>query len=1627
MQQRKGVDLREAKDLLTLNFAAKKKKLVVRYCDDKGCFVVDTGIGNTEKPSIVNPDHPLSDSKYWLNCTVTVNKESCIVEDQQLTYGGEKSEVSKFTYTYEVGGGNVDLDISGCFCDFGKVTIDSNGKTHIFSPIMCNRGKCMDINSDKEADFDGVTIPYCPSLLQSIRSCGGVKLLVPWFKSMASRSNTHFQIITRLIDLLVEKDSMLFVQQNFFRAFSHLLTTVPKSIRSDTVVSSALRSLLRRKTETGREKVSKHSSLLSEIRRYIVNDYPLMTGFGLNEFYCKKFSKLRSAKCLKFQVFLAQVLSQRQVMDDMTSVIDVIGHFAREEGKLSEKKQRALIAFLQLTPSSQPFSEDKNIESNILAVFDKNSGFFSKEFPFEHFFRKNDPSWTTVALKFLFMCIESPKYDHENIDQGLTVALDVVDRFDEEAIDVLNHILFRADKFNWTFQYTGFYKLRSSIILPLLVKALSLSTQRQRCLDYLYLAMKREEFALAISMRVKLEIPGWILYILYLAMFDDQGKERGISAIVQLVPSTVDNMKELYVALLLASKVFSVKFYDVICIFIKEILALSMMNDNTEAWKLLFEIVLFVPTFTKREAQPVEHLDFVSYIQKLSELDCEYLSIEEFGSQERGSWPYAELFMSVIDRLAEVRYVPVNTDKIAGGLLGIILALGGETLVQKYAASLEKLNIQMGSGLRAASVYALHHFQTGAASTCLLTCVKNSKPLWANGERLFLFGKANERQKKVNNDCKQIRKTFETMIRDIFDGFKNREFWAKIERVRGQEIDRSNLNKARKNLEDRKAQYELTRRVNEKICHDLAEELETEMSGIWSEKAQIWHRKLAKATDQIGRHLLTSRNKNFRDHANATRDATSGRRASDNTVMKLRVIDEYAKNDEKNGENDDRNEESCDMITVSSIYNGKVSFGSAVVFQAKKAERFFSSANGETKKICRFPLASVTYVLWRRYRHEDHALEFFTDNGQSYFFNFASEMQRKTVLSKLETLNSKLKLKMKIQNCQAKDFFHGQKLTKKWKNGALSNYEYLYWVNMFAGRSFRDLTQYPVYPWVLSDYTSTAVNLGDEKIYRDLSKPIGTLNEQRLKMLIEARKELDEIDASLYRVHYSNPAYVLLYLVRCEPFTSLHIEFQNGYFDNPDRLFASIPSAWASVTSEALDLRELIPEFFSLPDFLINYEHYNFGTRQSGQVVDNVDLPPWAAKPATFIVINRLALESPYVSNHLHEWIDLIFGEKAYEKRKSAQNDFHPSSYWQSISDQKDEELRKEMQLKAMNFGITPTQIFSDAHPKRKVQFDSWNDKEFKLTVIRHPESLTEGCRNPLYITWDQDDVILFSLPLCYARSKPGEKFDRKKIQSHINELGHLERKHFAYNADRKIAVVSAPWLKTFQCIKIDKMMKVESEMKPQQFHGCITCMSIGEGPELVVAIGTQDAVVSIVRGNERISLLGHTQAIIDICVSQQMDLVASIDIEYLVISSMSTGTMVTLVKLTEVPKSVLLSHLGLVVVIYDSRIETLDLSGRPVHRWPESSKDLQPVKYCQILRFEDHSEFLLVALEKRLWMLRIYDLRPVCSQCEDAKNIIVASFNTEKKRVAAIMENQDDKTGQSVTFCEIQLEAVQK
>ena len=70
-------------------------------------------------------------------------------------------------------------------------------------------------------------------------------------------------------------------------------------------------------------------------------------------------------------------------------------------------------------------------------------------------------------------------------------------------------------------------------------------------------------------------------------------------------------------------------------------------------------------------------------------------------------------------------------------------------------------------------------------------------------------------------------------------------------------------------------------------------------------------------------------------------------------------------------------------------------------------------------------------------------------------------------------------------------------MTQKWQRREISNFEYLMFLNTIAGRTYNDLNQYPVFPWVITNYDSQELDLSSPNNFRDLSKPIGALNHSR--------------------------------------------------------------------------------------------------------------------------------------------------------------------------------------------------------------------------------------------------------------------------------------------------------------------------------------------------------------------------------------------------------------------------------------------------------------------------------------------------------------------------------------------------
>ena len=507
------------------------------------------------------------------------------------------------------------------------------------------------------------------------------------------------------------------------------------------------------------------------------------------------------------------------------------------------------------------------------------------------------------------------------------------------------------------------------------------------------------------------------------------------------------------------------------------------------------------------------------------------------------------------------------------------------------------------------------------------------------------------------------------------------------------------------------------------------------------------------------------------------------------------------------------------------------------------------------KKYVKISMKKIKLILLRRYLMIDSSIEIFCYDFTSFFLNFVDSNQRFKFITKVSSLKiSNIKL---IQ--RKKQDIHGMlvKLTRNWQNGNISNYDYLLKLNLLAGRSFNDLSQYPIFPWVISNYTSETIDLEDPSIYRDFSKPVGAMVESRIKILREKMNESISDDTYyLFGSLYSSSAVVEGYLIRMEPFTSLHITLHSGRFDIADRLFISIPQAWESVRHTDMDFRELIPEFFVNPEFLSNSNNFDLGKSVNDDKVSNVILPPWAKTPREFIEIHRSALESRYVSAHLHEWIDLMFGPHSrLPLSKEADNIFHPYFYDETMNAalaQNDEGKIALIKEYAACFGSCPLQLFDQIPEPRnftKLSIDINLDMARKLKF--EGSKIISLCSDNTYKAYNNQNqtnsskkfpsVIAVFENLQYAFIDQNERAKYGKLILTVPK--ELEKVNPIIAPTEKYMILAVPWSTSFS---IYIRNKGGNTVKVQDIYPCSQPISSIAATSKYFATASNDCTLRI-------------------------------------------------------------------------------------------------------------------------------------------------------------------------------------
>jgi hypothetical protein len=456
-----------------------------------------------------------------------------------------------------------------------------------------------------------------------------------------------------------------------------------------------------------------------------------------------------------------------------------------------------------------------------------------------------------------------------------------------------------------------------------------------------------------------------------------------------------------------------------------------------------------------------------------------------------------------------------------------------------------------------------------------------------------------------------------------------------------------------------------------------------------------------------------------------------------------------------------------------------------------------------------FPIATIQRVANRRVDFVDKAVEFAVKVGTSgkhardaiasadasalfhlVLFRFRSAADRNKLVSGLKKAAEALKPR---PDTLLANF--GDNLSKRvaafcraWVRGRVSNFDYLMFLNWAAGRTLSDVAQYPVIPWVIADYTSPQLDLNNPAVFRDLSKPVGALNAQRLAGFRARAKELELMgeEPYLYGSHYSNPAYVTYWLLRERP--EFMLVLHGGKFDHASRIFDSVPASYDSVTTGPTDLKELIPQFFfgagqHLTTHGSTLAFRDIGVKGDGAPpAEHVVLPPWASSPADFVAKNRQALECEYVSRHLHEWIDLIFGAcQTGERAWARDNVFHPMSYETARSAMDrltDPAERAALATHVREFGQVPLQLFDAPHPQREC--GATPASVINTLYFMPDEDAVSGQGNPL-----EDDEIPLVLSATLGGTDTASSFASQPMSALVPPRPPSEASNSSFGVER--------------------------------------------------------------------------------------------------------------------------------------------------------------------------------------------------------------------------------------------------
>ena len=407
---------------------------------------------------------------------------------------------------------------------------------------------------------------------------------------------------------------------------------------------------------------------------------------------------------------------------------------------------------------------------------------------------------------------------------------------------------------------------------------------------------------------------------------------------------------------------------------------------------------------------------------------------------------------------------------------------------------------------------------------------------------------------------------------------------------------------------------------------------------------------------------------------------------------------------------------------------------------------FSSNQYVELEKLIIIPYSNIKEILTRRYLYMYQACEIFTIDNRSYFLNF---FDRSLLLEKfyidLKKIYNNIHYKI-IEN--VREMFEFRNFIEDWNNNKINNFEFLNMLNKYSSRSYNDLQQYPIFPWIFTRYNSellkykkynllsslqnnSKLNIINKALYdkylRHFQYPISAQTDEKRKEIQNRYDKSFLKFKSHYNSHYSTNAIIFYFLVRISPITEEHIKFQGGQFDKIERMFFG-PDNFLKIIDFLKDNRELIPDMFYFYEMYYNMNYNYFGYSNNKKIIlNNIIFPDENITPIEFVYFNRAKLNSNLISETLNLWINNIFGPNQLpiedsEKMRNSCNIYPWQCYekmfrknYEQYKSTKDHPKRKtsfHTSAKAINIYQSSLGRFEDEHP-----IDKYNIKETLNTI----------------------------------------------------------------------------------------------------------------------------------------------------------------------------------------------------------------------------------------------------------------------------------------------------------------------